>query len=237
MIPAINLTVRKLTFCILKCLSIYDLPTVMEGVPLIQHYHIEHPTEEMNDYIKMFVEKRKKSGYLKRVGKMVEKFTKDEVKEYEQLFAELDEDGSGSIDATEVGILVEALGGKKMDEDEIQKLIDDVDKDGSGVIEWDEFLLIMESIKNSQSGGLGLLLGSALKQGFKRSIVGRSYKKFSNYYNRKKIELDEFLHAEAKAQREAEERKIMAEKYWEAERIKRERLRVEDKLMKKIRNG
>ena len=52
-------SVRKLTFGILKCLSIYDLQKVLDEVPLIQHYNIEHPPEEFNDYIKSFVEKRK----------------------------------------------------------------------------------------------------------------------------------------------------------------------------------
>jgi len=89
MIFAINLTVRKLTFCILKCLSVYDQQQVMDNVPLTQHYHIEHPAPELADYIKMFVEKRKQGGYLSRVGKLRDKFTEEELKEYEVLFAEV----------------------------------------------------------------------------------------------------------------------------------------------------
>ncbi|GMH82621.1 hypothetical protein TL16_g09320 [Triparma laevis f. inornata] len=237
MIPALNIAVRKLTFGILKCLSIYDLPKVMDGVPLIQHYNIEHPPAEFEEYIKAFVEKRKKKGYLSRVGKIASKFSEKDMKEFEALFAELDEDSSGSIDAEEIGLLVQAMGGKKMDDDQIQSLIDEVDKDGSGVIEWDEFLMIMDNIKNGSGSTLGGMLGNALKQGFKRSVVGKQFNKASNYYNRKKIELEEFLHAEEKEKREAEERKRMAEKYWEAEAIKRERMRVEAKLMAKLRNG
>ena len=67
--------------------------------------------------------------------------------------------------------------------------------------------------------------------------MGKQFTLASNYWNRKKIELDEFLHAEEKAKREAEERKRTAEKYWEAERIKRERMRVEAKLMAKLANS
>ena len=95
MIPALNMSVRKLTFGILKCLSIYDLQKVMDGVPLIQHYNIEHPPAEFEDYIKAFVEKRKTKGYLSRVGKIASKFSEKEMKEFEALFAELDEDSSG----------------------------------------------------------------------------------------------------------------------------------------------
>jgi len=148
--------------------------------------------------------------------------------------SQLDDDSSGSIDAEEIGILVQALGGKKMDEDELQKLVDEVDKDGSGEIEWDEFLVIMDNIKNGRSMGIAGFLGSALKQGFKRSVVGKGVKKFSNYYNRKKIEMEDFLNQEAKEQREAEERRRVADKYWEAERVKRERLRVEAALVRKL---
>jgi hypothetical protein len=81
MIPALNMPVRKMAFGILKCLSIYDLPLVMDTVPLIYHYHIEHPPDELNEYIRLFVEKRKQKGYLSRVGKMTEKFTPEELVE------------------------------------------------------------------------------------------------------------------------------------------------------------
>ena len=184
-----------------------------------------------------FVEKRKQKGYLSRVGKIAAKFSEKDLKEFEALFAELDEDSSGSIDAEEIGLLVQAMGHDKMTDDEIQTLIDEVDKDGSGVIEWDEFLVIMDNIKNGKGTTLGGILGNALKQGFKRSVVGKQFTKASNYWNRKKIELEEFLHAEEKEKREAEERKRTAEKYWEAERIKRERMRVEAKLMAKLANS
>ena len=73
----------------------------------------------------------------------------------------------------QIGLLVEALGGKKMHEDELQQLVDEVDKDGSGVIEWDEFLVIMWNMKNGKKTGLGGLLGNALSNGFKRSAIGK----------------------------------------------------------------
>jgi len=232
MLEAANLVVRRLTFGILKCLSIYDNVLVHEKIPLQHHYYIEHPPDEFVDYIKMFVDKRKERGYLSRVAKMGEKFTENELKEYQALFTELDEDSSGSIDAEEIGLLVEALGGKKLPEDELQQMVDEVDKDGSGVIEWDEFLVIMWNLKNGKKTGLGGLLGNALSKGFKRSALGKGLNKMSRYYNRKKIEMEELMDAELKEQREAEERARLAEKYWEAERLKRERLRHEQKLLK-----
>jgi len=55
--------------------------------------------------------------------------------------------------------------------------------------------------------------------------------KMGRFYNRKKIEMQELMDAELKEQREAEERARMADKYWEAEKLKRERLRNEQRLM------
>ena len=234
LIPAINMTVRKLTFGILKCLSIYDLQAVLGTVPLHHHFYIEHPPAELDSYLEMFIQKRKQKGYLSRVGKLAKKFTDAELTEYEALFAELDEDCSGGIDATEIGLLVQALGGKKMDEDALKELVTEVDKDGSGVIEWDEFLEVMWNIKTGKAKGFGDIMKNALAQGFKRSAAGKAFTKASNYYNRKAIEMQEILNAELKAQREAEDRKRTAEKYWEQEKIKRERLRQEKKLMAKM---
>ena len=144
----------------------------------------------------------------------------------------MDEDSSGSIDAEEIGLLVEALSGKKMDDDELQAMVDEVDKDGSGVIEWDEFLIIMWNLKNGKNSGLGGVLGNALSKGFKRSSVGKGLAKMGRFYNRKKIEMEELMDAEVKEQREADERARLAEKYWEAERLKRERLRHEAKILR-----
>jgi len=237
MLPALNMTVRKLAMGIIKCLSIYDLPLIMDNVPLIYHYHIEHPPAELADYIDMFVKKRKEKGYLSRVGHLSDKFTPEELVEYQALFAELDDDASGSIDSDEIGLLVQAMTGEQLPEEKLQELVDEVDKDGSGVIEWDEFLIIMDNIKNGKKMGIGDLLGDALTQGFKRSVVGKGFQKASNYWNRKKIEMQDMLDAEAKDIKDAEDRKRMADKYWEAEKIKRERMREEAKLLSAMQNG
>jgi len=82
MIGAANLVVRRLTFGILRCLSIYDNVQVHDKIPLAHHYYIEHPPDEFMDYIKIFVDKRKERGYLSRVAKMGDKFTELELKEY-----------------------------------------------------------------------------------------------------------------------------------------------------------
>ena len=237
LIPALNIPVRKLALGILKCLSLYDLPLVLSQVPLIYHHHLEHPPEELSEYMAMFVEKRKEKGYLSRIGKMAEKLTEAELSEYQALFAELDGDASGSIDAGEIGLLIQAMTGETLGKDRLQKLVDDVDKDGSGVIEWDEFLVVMDAIKNGKSAGLGSILGNALAAGFKRSAMGKGLQKMGDMWNRKKLEAEEMMNGELKEQRDEEERKRVTEKYWEGEKIKRERMREEAKMANAMRNG
>merc|ERR1719502_224787 len=63
----------------------------------------------------------------------------EEIKEAFELF---DIDGSGTIDAKELGTAMRALG---MDakKEEIRKMIEDIDKDGSGTIDLDEFQTMM----------------------------------------------------------------------------------------------
>mmetsp|Transcript_97480 Transcript_97480/g.179131 ORF Transcript_97480/g.179131 Transcript_97480/m.179131 type:complete len:80 (-) Transcript_97480:258-497(-) len=58
---------------------------------------------------------------------------------YKEAFDHFDIDGSGSIDAEELKVGMQALG-LEPNNHEIQKMISDVDNDGSGKIEYEEFL-------------------------------------------------------------------------------------------------
>eukprot|EP00397_Hematodinium_sp_SG-2012_P058982 GEMP01075132.1.p1 GENE.GEMP01075132.1~~GEMP01075132.1.p1 ORF type:complete len:183 (-),score=55.08 GEMP01075132.1:475-1023(-) len=62
--------------------------------------------------------------------------------EFREIFNLVDTDGSGVIDAAELGQLVESVG-MRMSKDELQKMVEDLDKDGSGEIDFDEFVSTM----------------------------------------------------------------------------------------------
>ena len=64
---------------------------------------------------------------------------KEEIK---KMIADIDKDGSGTIDAKELKVAMRALGFEPKKE-EIKKMISDIDKDGSGTIDFSEFLEMM----------------------------------------------------------------------------------------------
>ncbi len=64
------------------------------------------------------------------------------------VFAEFDDDGSGSISTVELGNVFRKLGANPSEQD-LQSLINEVDADGSGLIEFNEFLLLMDKLKKN----------------------------------------------------------------------------------------
>ena len=59
------------------------------------------------------------------------------------LFAKLDEDGSGSIDAAELAAALNEAGAKDVTAADAQKLISEVDKNGNGTIEMGELATVL----------------------------------------------------------------------------------------------
>jgi len=68
------------------------------------------------------------------------------------LFTEFDADGSGSIDAAELGTLMKSLG-HELTPKELHGMIDPLDGDGSGNIEMREFLDILAKLNETQPAG------------------------------------------------------------------------------------
>ena len=78
-------------------------------------------------------------------------FTEQELKDYAEAFKVFDLDGSGSIDANELGIIMGRFG-LKPSEKQLHDMISEVDADGSGEIDWIEFLYLMKKKKNEDEG-------------------------------------------------------------------------------------
>merc|ERR1719324_1654378 len=70
-------------------------------------------------------------------------FSRDEMEEFQRLFIEFDEDGTGSIDINELRSMLRNLG-KSTTTKSLYELIKLVDTDSSMEIEFNEFLLLMQ---------------------------------------------------------------------------------------------
>jgi Ca2+-binding EF-hand superfamily protein len=60
-------------------------------------------------------------------------------------FSEIDHDGSGCIDATELLKLMHKLGHTFVDEDFVSDMIEEVDQNGDGRLQFEEFLKLMKN--------------------------------------------------------------------------------------------
>ncbi|CAM9532722.1 unnamed protein product [Hapterophycus canaliculatus] len=118
--------------------------------------HVLGASDEIEEFVRAFVEKRKGSDYLRVGATNVCRFTAREIDGYKNTFQQLDKDASGALDARELALLLKQL---KVDSRKktIKRVLLTVDKDHSGAVEFDEFLDIMWDIKRAR----GLLLSRA----------------------------------------------------------------------------
>jgi hypothetical protein len=90
-------------------------------------------------------------------------FTPQDLKALRDQFESADTDGSGSIDAEEMGTICAELG-EKLSKKQLRALIKEVDTNGNGTVEWEEFLGAMfEKRKNARKNGKGLLEKFSIK--------------------------------------------------------------------------
>ncbi|EGB12764.1 hypothetical protein AURANDRAFT_16285, partial [Aureococcus anophagefferens] len=87
----------------------------------------------------------------------------DELAAYRALFDEIDADGSGGIDRSELRKSMRKKFGMKLPEERIDEVFDAVDEDGNGELDFDEFVGAMVKFKPSldESGKSTLKSGDA----------------------------------------------------------------------------
>jgi calmodulin len=74
----------------------------------------------------------------------MDKLSRRELADYKEVFSMFDKDGDGTIDATELGTVMQSLG-VNATAAELDEMITEVDKDGSGTIDFGEFCALMLS--------------------------------------------------------------------------------------------
>ncbi|KAI5712924.1 hypothetical protein M8J76_000884 [Diaphorina citri] len=78
--------------------------------------------------------------------------TEDQVNDFREAFSLFDKDGSGTITAKHLGIVMRSLG-RNPSEAELEEMIREVDPEGKGIIDFPHFLeLMMKKVKDVESG-------------------------------------------------------------------------------------
>eukprot|EP01088_Endostelium_zonatum_P006392 TRINITY_DN18514_c0_g1_i1.p1 TRINITY_DN18514_c0_g1~~TRINITY_DN18514_c0_g1_i1.p1 ORF type:complete len:149 (-),score=41.91 TRINITY_DN18514_c0_g1_i1:23-469(-) len=75
------------------------------------------------------------------------KFTQDQVDEYTQVFNNFDRNKDGTIDASELSVVMRDLGLTSTKRD-VEQMIASVDKDKNGTIDLEEFMILMQGMIN-----------------------------------------------------------------------------------------
>mmetsp|Transcript_42448 Transcript_42448/g.51462 ORF Transcript_42448/g.51462 Transcript_42448/m.51462 type:complete len:166 (+) Transcript_42448:617-1114(+) len=76
------------------------------------------------------------------LAKLAEQLTESQVAEFKECFSLFDKDGSGTVDTSELGIVLKSIGQQLTDE-ELLAMVREVDADGSGEVDFPEFCALM----------------------------------------------------------------------------------------------
>ena len=95
-----------------------------------QRQSVERQAESFNDSVQ------------ENKADVIDKLTEAQLDEFREAFASFDKDGGGSIDATELKMLMASVGQMPTD-DEVSEMIRIADADGSGSVDFCEFVTLM----------------------------------------------------------------------------------------------
>ncbi|CAM9284004.1 unnamed protein product, partial [Ectocarpus fasciculatus] len=135
-----DITTRYVVLAVMKVILVCERPAVEPYLPdMLVSEHVLGASDEIDEFVRVFVEKRKASDYLPVGVANVCRFAAKDIAEYKSTFKKLDKDASGSLDERELGRLLKQL---KVDSRKktVKNVLLAVDKNNSGMVEFDEFL-------------------------------------------------------------------------------------------------
>ena len=111
---------------------------------------------------KVVINWRRHLGY-KALDVVRDQFDAATLRRLEETFAEIDEDGSGYISASELGNFFTQKMKTRLSKKQLREIVEEVDVDGNGVVDFEEFLLVVKNMKSMRS--IQSKLGVALQGG------------------------------------------------------------------------
>eukprot|EP00924_Labyrinthula_sp_SR-Ha-C_P015660 augustus_masked-scaffold_4-processed-gene-6.45-mRNA-1 protein AED:0.25 eAED:0.25 QI:0/0/0/0.5/1/1/2/0/251 len=115
---------------------------------------LQAKVDELRQSVKIMFNRKKLLKFFER-RKEPEQFkntivlTPEQIEEFKTVFNQFDNDGSGNIDASELGDAMRSLGQSPSRQD-LEDMIAEVDKDSSGTIDFKEFLGMMREMMQDQ---------------------------------------------------------------------------------------
>jgi hypothetical protein len=102
----------------------------------------------------------------------------------------MDLDGSGAVDESELGLILENLG-EQVSASRLKGLIKEIDKDGSGEVEFEEFMVMIDAVwRGRGSAGWSRVTDSTLDQDNKNKMaeMKENLTDFADEYEQKKLD-------------------------------------------------
>ena len=225
--------VRGLAVVILKALTIYGRERIMNEVPKTRHHLFEIEDDipvlageeyggMIQEYLQFIVENRRDQEYL--LDQLDEEdwvnygMSREDIRPYQETFQELDPMCKGYLDIDELKVVMVTLG-YLLDEDELQEILDKYAKANGGFLNFREFMYMIIDWNTRFGSGMKKVYNTALERG----PIGRARRTAKRLWNKRKTESEEVREARRKRQADIEERKELAAKHWEAEKIRLKR--------------
>ena len=225
--------IRGLAVVILKALTIYGRGRIMNEVPKTRHHLFEIEDDipvlageeyggMIQEYLQFIVENRRDQEYL--LDQLDEEdwvnygMSREDIRPYQETFQELDPMCKGYLDIDELKVVMVTLG-YLLDEDELQEILDKYAKANGGFLNFREFMYMIIDWNTRFGSGMKKVYNTALERG----PIGRARRTAKRLWNKRKTESEEVREARRKRQADIEERKELAAKHWEAEKIRLKR--------------
>ena len=153
------------------------------GRPFYHNNKTKETTWEMPEEIRYYLGEKLNSNLRRR-------YDEAQMKQFQEEFKAMDLDGSGAVDESELGLILENLG-ESVTANRLKGLIKEIDKDGSGEIEFEEFMVMIDAVwRGRGSAAWSRVTDSTLDEENKKKMneMKDNLEDFADEYEQKKLD-------------------------------------------------